>query len=152
MDGWQSQGSLGWTYDCAPRRKAPRTKEIGQVSCVVASSATTWQYGLCLDQLSCENSARWTEGGSQWQDGARPSWSEGLLLKSLVSVFSRPWRRMSIVVNGVDQNLWGKCTTSRECQTKYLAVSPVMDNYEQLSLELFGRSPHPNFLTIKFDG
>jgi hypothetical protein len=28
----------------------------------------------------------------------------------------------------------------------YLAVSLVMDNYEQLGLELFGRSPHPNFL------
>jgi hypothetical protein len=29
---------------------------------------------------------------------------------------------------------------------KYLVMSPVMDNYEQLGLELFGRSPHPNFI------
>ena len=63
--GWVAIIGVTWVdLCCAPRRKAPRTKEIGQVSCVVASSATTWQYGLCLDQLSCENSARRTEGGS----------------------------------------------------------------------------------------
>ena len=28
--------------------------------------------------------------------------------------------------------------TSRECQSKYLAVSPVMDNYEQLESEAVG--------------
>ena len=31
----------------------PRTKEIGPVSSEVASSAATWQYGLCLDGVCC---------------------------------------------------------------------------------------------------
>ena len=39
----------------------------------------------------------------------------------------------------VDWVSWWKCTTSRECQTMIIAVSPVTDNSEQLDKEDNGR-------------
>ena len=53
---------------------------------------------------------------------------------------------MSDMVVRVDWDLWEKCTTSRECKTKYLAVSPVTDNFEDQDFEAVQESPHPNFL------
>ena len=45
-----------------------------------------------------------------------------------------------------------KCTNlCRVLKTKYLAVSPVTDNFEQLDLELLEDLSHPNFI-IKLDG
>ena len=41
----------------------PRNKEIWDVKCWEASSATTWHYGLCLDHIGCNNLAKWTVGG-----------------------------------------------------------------------------------------
>ena len=46
--------------------KPPRNKEIWDVKCWEASSAATWQYGLCLDHIGCNNLARWTVGGRGW--------------------------------------------------------------------------------------
>ena len=116
-----------------------------------ASSAATCHMGSVLTIRRYEPGPTWHDdvecvggNGSVW-------WCGELPLKGLVLVFSWPSRKMSVMVERVDWVLWEKCTTSRECQTKYLAVSPVMDNYEQLDLKLFGRSPHPNFL-IKYDG
>ena len=51
----------------------------------------------------------------------------------------------------VDWVSWWKCTTSRECKTMIIAVSPVTDNSEQLDKDVDGKSPHSNFI-IKFDG
>jgi hypothetical protein len=42
-------GIIFMTYVCAPWRKAPRLKEIGQVSSLVASLYSHMSYGLCLD-------------------------------------------------------------------------------------------------------
>jgi hypothetical protein len=42
--------------------------------------------------------------------------------------------------------MWVKCTTSRYCETKYLVVSMVMDNYEQLYMEPVQGAHHSNFL------
>ena len=57
-----------------------------------------------------------------------------------------------LVATRRDCVMWVKCTTSAEDQnSKYLAVSPVTDNIEQLRPEAVGRSRHSNF-SIKFDG
>jgi hypothetical protein len=37
-------------------------------------------------------------------------------------------------------------------KTKYLAVSPVTDNFERLDFEVVQGSPHANFLKLKFVG
>jgi hypothetical protein len=37
----------------------------------------------------------------------------------------------------------------RGLKTKYLAVSPVIDNFERYDIEAVQGSPHPNFLKIK---
>jgi hypothetical protein len=37
----------------------------------------------------------------------------------------------------------------RGLKTKYLAVAPVMDNFEQHDFEAVQGSPHPNFLKFK---
>ena len=55
--------------------------------------------------------------------------AEGLLLKSLVLILPWPMRKMCDIGRKVERDLWGNCTTSRECKTKYLAVSPVMDDF-----------------------
>ena len=43
------------------------------------------------------------------------------------------------MAKGWDCDMWVKCTTSAEDnKSKYLAVSPVMDNTEQLKFEAMG--------------
>jgi hypothetical protein len=60
---------------------------------------------------------------------------------------------MSIMAKQVDWVLWGKCTTSVEVKkTKYLAGSPVTDNFERHDFEAIQGSPHANFLKLKLVG
>jgi hypothetical protein len=40
----------------------------------------------------------------------------------------------------------------RGLKTKYLAVSPVTDNFERHDFEAVQGSPHANFLKLKFVG
>jgi hypothetical protein len=40
----------------------------------------------------------------------------------------------------------------RGLKTKYLAVSPVTDNFERHDFEAVQGSPHPNFFKLKLEG
>jgi hypothetical protein len=115
----------------------PGIKEISQVASLVASSTATCHYGLCLDQVCCMNP------GPTWQADVRDVgwnesvwWSGELFQKGLVLVFSRLFHTWLLWNHGADWVIWEKCTTSRECQTKYLAMSPVMDSSERMDLWL----------------
>jgi hypothetical protein len=109
-------------------------------------------YGLCLDQLSCENSARRTEGGSDLLDGACPGWSERLLLKSLVLVFTWPFEQNEHHGKRGWLSLVGKVhNLCRVLKTTYLAMSPVTDNFERHEFEAVQGSPHPNFFKLKLE-
>ena len=55
-----------------------------------------------------------------------------LFPKGLVSGFSFSFHYMRVKDRRVVWVSWWKCTTSAECKTKYLAVSPVTDKFEQL--------------------
>jgi hypothetical protein len=70
--------------------------------------------------------------------GAHPGWFEGLLLKDHVLVSTYPF--------DAKWASWGKGMTKscgkvhhlcRVLKTKYLAVSPVMDNLSDMMLKLF---------------
>jgi hypothetical protein len=52
---------------------------------------------------------------------------------------------LAVLEPQADWVMWVKYTTSRECQTKYLGMSPVMDNSERLYMEP-GQGFHSNFL------
>jgi hypothetical protein len=62
---WLHQSHVygGHVYQTCGR--PPRSKEIGDVQ-VVKFPVQPQVNGLYLDQLSCENSARRTEGGRSW--------------------------------------------------------------------------------------
>ena len=58
---------------------------------------------------------------------------QGTVPKGLVLIFSFPFHYMRVKDRRVDWVLWWTCTTSRECQSKYLAVSLVTDNLSSWS-------------------
>ena len=126
-------------------RKAPRTKEIWRHSCLVASSAATCHMGSVL-------TIRLYEPGPTWHDdvecvgGNESVWWSGDYFWKVSSRLSHDHATPEWYGRLNSWVLWEKCTNSREDQTKYLAVSPVMDNFEQLDLKQFEKSPHPNFL------
>ena len=92
----------------------PRNKEIWYVKCWEASSAATWQYGLCLDHIGCNNLAIWTVGGSGMIGWSASICSKGRLLKGPVLVKIK------------------SCGESAQPlqmeESKYLAMSLVLDN------------------------
>src|SRR4051812_12251630 len=86
-------------------------------------SAATWQYGLCLDHIGCNNLARWRVGGRGDRFGTRPFWSKGRLLKDLVSMHVESCGESAPPLERV--------------KYKYLAVFPAMDN---LSIKIWKQS------------
>ena len=52
-----------------------------------------------------------------------------MFLKDLVSFFSFPYHKWCVKDSWVEWVQWWTCTTSAECKTKYLAVSPETDNW-----------------------
>src|SRR4051812_14612243 len=94
--------------------KPPRNKGIGDAVCEEASSAATWQYGLCLDHIGCNNLSIWTVGGSGMIGWNAFIWSKGRLLKGPVLVKIK------------------SCGESAQPlqmeESKYLAMSLVLEN------------------------
>ena len=76
--------------------------------------------------------------------------NRGLFPKGLVLIFSFPFHYMRVKDRRVDWVVWWKCTTSAECQSKYLAVSPVTNN---LSIRSRKTTEAPNIPTseVKLD-
>ena len=76
---------------------------------------------------------------------------QGTVPKGLVLIFSFPFHYMRVKDRRDDWVVWWTCTTSRECQSKYLAVSPVTDNLSSWSRKT---TEDPNIPTseVKFEG
>ena len=87
-----------------------------------------------------------TSGGRKcrWERVCLVAWTITSERSRLTFLFSMP--HLCVMGDGIV----GSCGKSAQplemvYQTKYLAVSPVMDNYEQLGPELFGRSLSSQF-------
>ena len=91
------------------------TQEQRDLRChMLRSCAATWQYGLCLDHIGCNNLAIWTVGGSGMIGWSASIWSKGRLLKGPVLVKIKSCGESA-------QPLQMK-------ESKYLAMSLVKDN------------------------
>jgi hypothetical protein len=85
--------------------------------------------------------------------GARPGWFEGLLLKDLVLVSTWPFdAKRASWEKGMTKSCGKSAPPLQRVKTKYLAVSPVTDNFERHDFEAVQGSPHANFLKIKTYG
>jgi hypothetical protein len=112
--------------------RPPRNKEIGDVQ--VVKLPVQPRVILALSWLTKLRELSQTDIG--WYLGARPGWSEGLSLKGLVLVFTWPFEKNEYHGKRGWLSLVGKVhNLCRVLKTKYLAVSPVTDNFERHDFE-----------------
>ena len=125
----------------------PGTKR-SETPCSLAYRTATCYMGSGLTEYVVRTRilrARWWQRGYCRCNGARRERFGRSLRKSLVLVNICPFEQNVHHGRRADQVMWVNCTTSAECKTKYLAVSPVTDNLSELSRAHMRRSPHPNF-------
>ena len=139
-----------FTRDWLTCGRPPRDKEIEVTPSLVSLPCSHKSYGLCLDWVCWVDLTGRT---SRCRGGRRYCSAIGMgKLLWKIPAPSSPFlftsrRSRSEWADGV---LWWTCTTSAECQSKYLDVSPVTDNSEQLNKDVNGGSHHSNFSKLKF--
>ena len=122
----------------------PGTKGLKFYPSEDASSAATWYNGSALTKQFQEPDS----GRSQWMNVLYGSAqrNRGLLPKGLVLIFSFSRSLMECRGQfGLIESSGERAQPLESVKTKYLAVSPVTDNSEQLIKDVNGGSQHSNF-------
>jgi hypothetical protein len=72
--------------------------------------------------------------------------------RSRLSLHLAIWAKWASWQKGLTESCGKSAQPLQSVKTKYLAVSPVTNNFERHNFEAVQGSPHPNFLKIKTGG